>query len=467
MIGERSYDTVIVGAGPIGMTTACLVKVLNPNAKICVLEKNQLAKRSHGLKIASDSVNQIIAVLDRVLKQIEDEGQNKNEDRIQNISLLKNTFVSWKNSGFVRTNQIEMTLAERAHALGIGVFRGEAYAITPEFIGKRPELSIVKKEDPVKQSEFEKEREKVRKIFDQAKIIIGADGAHSAVRREIMGNELIEEASFQYMVEFKYQINSNANLQSKIEVCKQSTVAQDIVFENIGKGNGNEKKPATFRAFVDKKTYDALRQNETDADNHVILGANNKPRLKGVFGNSWTLSTLKEEIEKKRNAGQVKIAGRMNRMLELLNFYVSNIQSKNNSCSDEQISALELKVFLSKHTVKKFGDQYALLVGDANSGMVLERGFNMGLIESIHCAQAITTHLENQAKPEHKAENSQEIPKEFEAYEKTTHALYRKEKWWAGVKNFWINVARRVIAFFSKYIYQGFKLNPITTTLYE
>lgn len=463
MIDTNKYDVVIVGAGPVGTTSACLLKALNRDLKICVFDKYAIAKRSHGLKINSDSISKVNAAFDMALKQSE------NKEHREAIQQLKNTFTEWKNNGFVRTNEIEKNLGLQAQAMGIKIFRGEAYAVTPEFIGRRPEIQIEKDKlvDFEAQAEYQKKRKEMREIFDKANVYIGADGAHSSFRQEYMKNELIEEETFQYLVELKYQTNIEALPQtSKISI-KSKVRFGEITLENVGKAKDVETKPVTFRAFVDKETYEALRQPEIDEKGNIKLDANSRVRLKGVFGNSWSMKSLHQEIVKKRQTGQVEVANRMNHVYKMLEYYLRNAQDQNKACFEEQISALELKVFISKHTVKKEGDKIVALVGDASSGMILERGFNLGLMQSVYCAEAVNTYLKNKEIRAKENKGSQELPDEFKRYEEFTHKMFKQEKWWAQFKNFWIETARRILAVLSKYVHSIFKLNPISTVEYD
>lgn len=458
-----NYGVVVVGAGPVGTTTACLLKALNPDPKfkICVLDKYEVAKRTHGLKINNDSINQVNSAFDMALKQ------SNNEAHKKKIQQLKNTFTLWKNNGFVRTNEIEQSLAVHAHALGVDIFRGEAYAITPEIIRGKPEVQVKKdgSVDQKAQAEFQEIRKRVRDIFEKALVRIGSDGAHSVIRREYMNNELIEEETFQYLVELKYQTNIEALPQRKRDQSAIKVQFGEVILENLGKAKEGKTKPVTFRAFVDKETYEAMRQPETDESGNIVLDANNRPRLKGAFGNAWNIKSLRNEIEKKRQSGQVEVADKMNHVYKLLQYYLKGA-GENKVCLDEQISALELKVFLSKHSVKKEGNKIIALVGDANSGMILERGLNLGLMQSVHCAQAVNTYLKGKA-INVKSESSQELPAEFKEYEEIAHKLFKNEKWWAKFKNFWIETARKILAVFSTYVHRIFKLNPISTAVYD
>lgn len=460
---NTKFDVVIVGAGPVGTVTACLLMAMDRKLKICVLDKYEIAKRSHGLKINSDSISQVTAAFDAALKQSEN-AEHRNE-----IQQLKNTFTLWKSQGFVRTNEIERQLSEHANAMGISILRGEAYAITSEFIQGKPEIPPKKDGkplDPMSQAEFDIIRKRVREIFENADVCIGADGAHSVIRREYMKNKLIEEETFQYLVELKYQTNVEALPQRKRTSLKAKVHFGEMTLENVGKANDVKTKPVTFRAFVSKETYEALRQPETDEAGNAVLDANNRPRLKGVYGNSWNMKLLHAEIMKKRQSGQVEVADQLSHIFKLLKYYLEGAANENKECYEEQISALELKVYLSKHTVKKEGNKIVALVGDASAGMSLERGLNLGLMQSVHCAQAVNTHLKNkEVRPLN--EPGQELPPEFKKYEEISHNLFKTEKRWARFKNFWIDMARKVLAVLSKYVHRIFKLNPISTAVYE
>lgn len=56
---NHHFDVVIIGAGPLGMTTACTLKAIHKQLNICVLEKRTVSTRDHSLKINWDAVSKI------------------------------------------------------------------------------------------------------------------------------------------------------------------------------------------------------------------------------------------------------------------------------------------------------------------------------------------------------------------------------------------------------------------------
>ena len=67
---NHNYDVVIIGAGPIGITTASLLKTLNKDLKICVLDKRSEPTRKHGLNIRADSMNRLLGVIKEAFNNV-------------------------------------------------------------------------------------------------------------------------------------------------------------------------------------------------------------------------------------------------------------------------------------------------------------------------------------------------------------------------------------------------------------
>ena len=61
-------DVVVIGAGPVGLAQACLLKALNKSANICILDKRRTISRDYGIAIGRDAVKTINTTLDRALK---------------------------------------------------------------------------------------------------------------------------------------------------------------------------------------------------------------------------------------------------------------------------------------------------------------------------------------------------------------------------------------------------------------
>lgn len=390
---NTNYDVVVVGAGPVGITFASTLQAMNPKCKICVIDDRPLPTRNHGLKIRSDSVAKIHEILEQSLKKYSSSVNGNN------ISLLKDIFSKWSES-FVRTSKIELDIAEIARKFGVTVLRDKQYKVSEE-----NQVEIFETNDG---------KTELQRIMQTAQIVIGADGSHSVVR-EIIGSRLVDVKTLQYLVELKYQTDGKAVPRSYSEAFIESAQCGHIDIETMHKSVSEENKPVTLHIFVDKKSYDNLR----------VMDENG--RLKGVFGNSWTLEEIK------------KIAGENQEIESIYSTFqthLKGISARGGHCYEEKISTLEMTMYRSEKSVERYKGKFVLLIGDANAGMVIERGFNKGLKEAALCAKAVSDYFKIDQN------GQQDMPKPFIEYQQEVKKVFEDEKKWAELKNIGINTAQ-------------------------
>ncbi|WP_059360088.1 FAD-dependent oxidoreductase [Parachlamydia acanthamoebae] len=373
------YDVVIIGAGPIGISTACALKAMNKKLKICVLDKRPTATRTHGLKIYNDSIAKISHILHR--------SRNKENSSQVDIQQLKAKFKEWKKH-FVPTDKIEADLKEIAKGQGIKVKRKEAYELTENHLQRLLDDTSSPESD-----------QKILQILRNAKVVIGADGAHSVVRKKVMGNKLAEKKTRQYVVQLKYQTVGDAKPRNFFDASAMP-LGGFVDFELMSKANKGTQKPVTLNVVVDKKTYEALKPSGTE-------------NTKGTFRHPWSL----EEIQEKSKTDK--------KVYRVYRNFLKNLKT-HSDYTDAKVSTIELATYRSKESVKNHNGKIFLLVGDANSGMILGRGFNKGLKEAGLCAQAVAKFFEK----EHPETGS--IPDEFMQYQREAKKTFSQEK--IGVK---------------------------------
>ncbi len=401
---QANYDVVVIGAGPIGITTACSLKAIYNGLNICVIDKRAEPQRNHGLRINADSVDKIQNLLSEVLKS------NSTQANHENIKELQTIFKNWGGS-FVRTSQIELDLAKTASKMGVIVLRDKMYTISEinfpllcansNIIDENISFNVMKN------------------LFANAKIIIGADGAHSIVRKVVMQNKLSHNEKLRHLVELKYQTHGQMQARGYKEASKDVMSHSVLSFETTSHDQSKLTKPVTLHLFVDEATYNGLRVKD---DND---------KLKGVFGNSWTIADLKELAKTDQNVSRV--------YAQIMN-YLKDVTLRDGICENEQISTLSMDVYRSEHSVKKYHDKYVLLVGDAESGLVLERGFNKGLKGAAICAQAVANFFQEKnsdiEEEINELDNEKKIPQIFQDYEREMLEIFENERKWANIKNF-------------------------------
>lgn len=389
---QPTTNITILGAGPIGITCACTLKAAYPGLNITVLDKRQVAKRTHGLSIQADSVAKITAILNA-----------SNDAHTKDLTAV---LQGWSGQ-FIRTNDIEKKLADCAQKMGITVLRGSNYEVAKGDLG-----AILDKNTAETCTEKQKQ---LKPILEAARVIIAADGAHSIARDEL-GIQLTDSETLKYMVELKYQTDGTMQPQKHLQGAFQSSKTGHITVETVNRNATSDKKPATYLIFVDKATYKSLRVPDGDRG------------YKGVYGNTWNLKELQE-----LSANNSRVQSVHNTITR----YLQEASKRYGSCTEEQIATLKLKIYRNTESAKLYHGKPVLFVGDANSGLVLQRGFNKGLHEVALAVEAIGKFLRSPP-------DEPTLHEGFVEYTLATQALFNKERSAIHLKDKVIQVAQKV-----------------------
>lgn len=310
----KMYDIVVVGAGPVGLWTSCQIKILSPKLKVIILEKHEEYKRSHVVALHAKSLNGYVShpILDAF-----------KEELVGNFK--------------IRTNKIEQTLSTLCTDLNI---------------------EIVKKFNVSDVNDIER-------MFPNAKVIIGADGSHSTVRKSVCEGTLEYTKHFHTLVEVKYEVIGRTIALNPV-VFGYPTMKHigNIVFEMIGSFKTDGNTPVTLQFFVTKEVGNQIKN--------------------ATFKNPLMFESSKDELpEEIRNAIETWLVVRKQ------------------SCKEEadkssiKITTTKLAAYASRsfvNHVKEEGPTYCL-VGDAAFGMPFFRSLNNGVLCGTELAKAISLHF--------------------------------------------------------------------------
>ena len=205
----------IVGAGPVGLLTACL---LTHQHTITVIDKRAHSSRAHSLDIGSEV---IIAITDYASTLTIDHPL---------MAVIK----EWSNQP-ISTLIIEQTLEQLALSLGVTIRRNVSVSTDTE----------------------------LSELSDQ--IIIGADGANSMIRRLAFDNAVIDEHEVGYMAQLKYQTPSSTTPRKAISASAYSLLngltGPDMVvdFESLAPASSDGmQKSGTLHIPVPSPVYTIL-----------------------------------------------------------------------------------------------------------------------------------------------------------------------------------------------------------------
>ncbi|MFC3908572.1 hypothetical protein ACFORL_05720 [Legionella dresdenensis] len=197
-------DIVFIGAGPVGLWTAIVAKLTNPDQQILMLERNKKYTRSHILII--DPTSFVDAPQDPRLQPI--------------LEVFK---------GPVPTSEIEGKLRKLALDLGIVIENKKVENVNS-----------------------------LQQLYPSAHTIVGADGAKSTVRQQIFGDEKSVDYNLQYIVEVKYSSSTDTRKLGPLENIEGLSQINHFVAEHVGKKNDEGNTPVSLFFFVDKQTYDQV-----------------------------------------------------------------------------------------------------------------------------------------------------------------------------------------------------------------
>jgi hypothetical protein len=208
---------VIVGGGPVGLWTALQIKKRQPDWEIQIYERYEKYQRSHVLRL--DHWSLLLY------------GKNSNDLREQQFykeitgKQLSKIVIQAANSLYIKTNDLESALKNYALDKGIKIQYGLIDKVE-ELMNNHPECQH----------------------------FIAADGAHSKIRKDLLGEHDIKDYPLQYIVEVKYQVQGKAQKQSSL---KSNQVLNNMAFEYVGKEK-NGVSPVTLRFFINKEDYESI-----------------------------------------------------------------------------------------------------------------------------------------------------------------------------------------------------------------
>jgi flavin-dependent dehydrogenase len=366
-------DVAIIGGGPVGLATACTLKLLNENLSVCVFEKRDQATRHHPLRIQSDSINELVRTL-----------QNSPFQSATKKALCQQ-LNQWKDRA-ISTAVIQDQLTFFANELGGRILKGE-------------------------QAEFHKDSFEQFVQKTGAKIVIGADGAKSQVRQAIKA-ELENVFTFSYLLELKFK---TASIQERetIQKIAQYSIAEGFDFETVGKKKDKETPiTVSLHRFIDKDTHLQLKEKKDQIE-------------KGTSEHPWNIREL-DTLAKTRS--EVKA------VCTYFHRYFQDHHLTANDYSEDRIATFPIEIYRSSFVARRVAGAIVLLAGDASSGLVLERGVNKGFIEAGLCAQAVAKFFERPVFERSLMDDSTPLPAEFELYQKQAASLFFKESRWARIK---------------------------------
>lgn len=304
-------DIVIIGGGPVGLWSAIQIKKRNPALDVQIYERYEEYRRSHILKLEH-----------RALMLYSKNNYDLPEAKFlaavtgDNPAKITKSAIDGEQT-YIRTNDLETAL--KTYAADLGIHIDYRKIDSPEAAEAR---------------------------HPECKNFIAADGAHSAIRKTLMGENATKQYPLQYVVEIKYEAEGKARPLSVAENLKVNKYLTAMCFEYTGREKAG-KTPVTLRFFVDKQTYQAL----PEAGFKNPLGLDNKHIPQELAHDIAAYMQARKET-----AGEVYRQG------------------------SAKISKLELSLYKAKRfAVQKEGKNW-FLAGDAAMGVPYFRSLNAGMI---------------------------------------------------------------------------------------
>lgn len=205
-------NTVVVGAGPIGLLTAIALKTLHPDRNIVILEKYESYQRKHVLIVQAELLESFIRVVG-----------------IKNPK-LQTLVTQLQQEPHIRTSELQTMLEDIAKELGI-----------------------------VKKIKTVTNKRDIEISYPNVKWIIGADGTKSVISNLYFGRENQEKTAFDYTLQIRLETPGSAK-SSTVQMIDLMLNTGILANEYVG-GYDSAKGCAsvTTQCIISKESYDQLR----------------------------------------------------------------------------------------------------------------------------------------------------------------------------------------------------------------
>ncbi len=362
--GDYDSEIVVIGGGPTGLLTAIQTQALT-GKKITVIEKYAEYQRADiRLNIHPSSLQGMA----------NDEG-------------LKKIVEGWKR-GVVPIKEMEEALAQRANELGIKILRG--YQAEPKLLPEQ---------------------------FPSAKVFIGADGARSTIRKEILGDQFKFNSNLQYLVQVQYVVNKkpleddlavkSQKIKNFAETYSMQKFAEHLIIQNIRPQEDGSAK-VTLQIFIDKDTYEKM----SDA----------------TFKNPYYLETDLSKVPASLSEILIKWWGAREELHQEV------ITAEGNKLN--KMTVIALGSYVAKEVVKE-DEQGRLWVitGDAAAAFPFFRAVNNGMLLSTKLAKCIAKAFEGN-------KNKTIFSSHFKEYSRYVTKRAYIERIRAYIKNIFISISK-------------------------
>lgn len=356
-IDTHDRPWVIIGAGPVGSMMAAMLSTLFPERTIHVFDKYYANIRGHGLDIHAQTVDDIKHILQNLKKfiakqaytTVQDKKLQKIEERIDDFIKHLEKEVSGK---FIKTYQISKN------------FQNYCKLIGKDTVHFHLESEITADDMAVISDNSLPATNEKQQILKSSRLIFGADGSHSNVRRVLFDetNDDLLKDNLSYLLEIKLDMNDKSNANKYLDKLNRSIIPT-IKTGRLHIWNQSADGTATLHIFINQEMYDLLHVSLTDK----------KGAYKGTFAHPYRrLVDLPDQVKQ----GIERII-------------VDVIDQNHMDASTLKVTTIPMHVYKARQLVKLIGNKRVMLVGDSGVGLVLARGVNNGFYATAEYAASL------------------------------------------------------------------------------
>lgn len=332
----------------------------------------------------------------------------------------------------IRTSELESSLRAFADSLGVQFHRDIKVTAIPAAAASPPP-AVVGAEAATGGSSWRRKwivledgdaagiPQNIRELLRNADVIVGADGAHSLVRKLVHSGlgigEFSEQESLSYVVDFRYEVQgldpgTRAPALSLFHLARLCRLSGCVAEEHAGQVRSDGVAAITLRVFINGDEYRRLRGTDVERPRatHTVpilipeeLGALRREpgqpeRLEKCVRRF--LNTKSKLYQEKRVSGSGKMVAihlsvYKARTLVAYTAPSSSEDSGSRTLDSASTAATQLVRLIpvgSHGTARKQPGRAYVLVGDAACGVPFFRALNLGVLCSGLLASAVSTH---------------------------------------------------------------------------